>query len=67
MIRLLKGLLVLAILVLGWLVSWSNPFELSFAFASFQSPQLPVFVFYFLFLFVGLLLGLFLGLASRRR
>jgi uncharacterized integral membrane protein len=63
----IKFLLVLLFLVGGWLVGWSNNTPVSFSFAAWTLPPVPVFVVYFAFLITGLLLGLVLGRLVGRR
>ncbi|MBU2862764.1 LapA family protein [Reinekea forsetii] len=60
--RLVKILLVLVLLVLGWIVGWSNNADTTLAFLDAQTPSFPLFVWLFLSIFVGFIIGL---LASR--
>ena len=62
--RIVQLALLLGLAVVGWLLGFSNATPLNLAFLGWQSPELPVFVFYLVFLFVGAVSGFLLGRLS---
>ncbi|TCS39979.1 DUF1049 domain-containing protein [Reinekea marinisedimentorum] len=59
--RILKWIFIVVLLVVGWLVGWSNSTIVNFQFLSWTSPDIPAYIVYLTFLALGLLLGIILG------
>jgi uncharacterized membrane protein AbrB (regulator of aidB expression) len=60
-VRIVKFAFIFVILILGWLIGWSNSAETTLSVLDFQSPSFPLFVWLFLSLFIGFILGLLSG------
>ncbi|WP_187265398.1 LapA family protein [Reinekea thalattae] len=64
--RLTKWLLFVGVLVLGWLLGWSNSNLIQLQFLFWRSPEIPIYLVLLMTFFIGLILGVLLGYFSRR-
>ncbi|TXR53145.1 LapA family protein [Reinekea thalattae] len=65
-LRLTKWLLFVGVLVLGWLLGWSNSNLIQLQFLFWRSPEIPIYLVLLMTFFIGLILGVLLGYFSRR-
>lgn len=56
--RIVKIIILFVVLVLGWLIGWSNNADTTLSLLNFQTPDFPLFVWLFLSVFIGFVLGL---------